>query len=276
MSYEDKSITCVDCGAEFTFSADDAAAFRGTWLFQRTQALQVLPRCQEGSRRRARWWWRRRPWRLRRRRWWRTRLVLVARWWRRRARSSTGPLSGCSRRTCAQLWQAGTEVPVQAIWIAPGLLPRVLPGSARLSQPLRSKPLKYDQGLRRNSRAFFAAHKPPNAPIAKVTKGTQRGEKNRRDVVGRSICDGYVGAFVGGGDQGLGIDLYAKFNLRAAFATHLIHKCGDLLSAKPMRYGAKIGINGALKNHCALLNNQAMPYILFFWSSMCSNIQTRR
>ncbi len=34
MCYEDKTIVCVDCGAEFTFSADEQQQLRRTRLHQ--------------------------------------------------------------------------------------------------------------------------------------------------------------------------------------------------------------------------------------------------
>ena len=48
MPYEDKTIVCVDCNAEFKFTAEEQKQFAERRIHQRSEALQNLPRCAEG------------------------------------------------------------------------------------------------------------------------------------------------------------------------------------------------------------------------------------
>ncbi len=47
MSFVDKPLKCSDCGADFTFTASEQELLRREGLYQRTQALPIVPRHQK-------------------------------------------------------------------------------------------------------------------------------------------------------------------------------------------------------------------------------------
>ena len=51
MSYEDKSLTCVECGAEFTFTASEQEFFAGKGV---TNEPKRCPECRQARRRQRR------------------------------------------------------------------------------------------------------------------------------------------------------------------------------------------------------------------------------
>ena len=144
--YNDKNLTCADCGQEFVFTASeqDFYAQRGFTEPRRCPSCRASRKAARNASGGGGWQQLRRLWRRRRvfrRRWlqqrWR-RWRLRRRRWRLRLRRDRGPREMFTA-TCSQLRQGGPG-PVPPDQRQARLLPRLLPQPARrLTFPNREK-----------------------------------------------------------------------------------------------------------------------------------------